>query len=148
MVLGKQNVTAACPKDKLEFKFFLSPEFINVWIFGRCTCRSECYFEQFRLLENHKFTVKSHFLIPYFLECRDNSNKKFAFLPQLKTEILPLISHTSTMWAETTFPWYILAYKKVASSNNYPIFHHLSASFIIRFMSIRKWHINGNYFCF
>ena len=25
VILGQQNVTAACPKDNLEFKFFLTP---------------------------------------------------------------------------------------------------------------------------
>lgn len=33
VALGKQNVTAACPKEKLEFKFFSGPSSIQTYYY-------------------------------------------------------------------------------------------------------------------
>ena len=44
MAPGKQNVRAACPKDKLEFKFFPSPALLCILIFMGCRIGQGRYF--------------------------------------------------------------------------------------------------------
>ena len=41
VALGKQNVRAACPKDKLEFQFFSSPAWVkSLFNFDKKKCRT------------------------------------------------------------------------------------------------------------
>ena len=65
VVPGKQNVRAACPKDKLEFKFFSSPGFY--WHF-------------------FKFSELTLFFLYFFWLCINNVRKEVSKQVQSKTE--------------------------------------------------------------